>query len=276
MSRFELQMSFLAIVLCVLLTSCDDGDSTGKVVSYEYVGSRMYRNGERRVFSHYTSCERREEDISGITIETVVGDTVVEGKECKLLLRQFSPHKHESTDVSHCSVEAENNQSSYAVVYEELINPMTITEDVTVSEDGAKIFEYIDGRFILKYDFSLKSGECLNVYNSKTRAYEWSSISMKYLEVLNAINTPPSGLSWRVTFDGTDCVWVEGIGASYGHGLIYNPDETDCMFLDSVIAPDGTVRFDYKMFDLRADFTAAGRPWSIVLIYDKNGWRELR
>ncbi len=276
MSSFELRMALLVVVLCLLLPSCDDGDSTGKVVSYEYVGGRMYKNGERRVFTHYMSRDRREGDFLGTTIETVVGDTVLDGKECKLLLRQFSPVKNESGDVSRNSFATPTNLSSYAIIYEELINPMIITENMAVSEDGARIFEYIDGRFILKYDFSLKRGDCLNVYNIKTRAYEWSPISMKNLEVLNVIDTPFTGLSWRVTFDGTDCVWVEGVGASYGDGLIYNPDETGYIFLDSVIAPDGTVRFDYRMFEIKADFYAVGRPWSIVLIYDNDGWRALK
>lgn len=160
-----------------------------------------------------------------------------------------------------------------AVVYEELINPVTF-EEKAFSQYGAKIYEYIDDEFILKYDFTKRSGDEITRYNVKTKQYEKTGVKMKLIEGFNwEIGDWSVEPTWRVAFDGSDCVWIESAGASYGDGMIYNPDDTGYKMLDSVVSVDGTTLFDYTSLEDKAIITATERPFSATFIRDNNGWQ---
>lgn len=258
-------MKTMMFVFCIsMLSSCsDDDDVVGMVVLYEYHGNTLYKTGDKKLYTHYKTLDRNADDRLGSTVETVEGDTVVDGKMCKVLKREFTPADGGMT------------VSSRAVVYEELINPVTF-ENKSFSQDGAKVYEYIDNQFILKYDFTLRSGDEITRYNVKTKQYEKTGMKMKLIEGFNwEIGDWSGAPTWRVTFDGSDCVWVESAGASYGDGMIYNPDEVGYKMLDSVVGADGTILFDYTSLKDKAIIKGTERPFGATFINDNGGWHLL-
>lgn len=245
------------------LNSCDDDVCTGVVINYLYFKDEMYKVGEKRIFSHYAGKNRVDNSLIGTTVEYVAGDTVIEGKTCKIIKSEFS------------SSDSKMKTEELSFIYEELVydDEWEVPDDYPYSTHGAKVYEYLDGQFVLKYDFTMKSGDGFKFYDKKAKAYIASPNKMKKLE---AIRDNPKMFTelhkWRVTFEGTDCVWVECAGANYGDGMIINPDEKGYKFLDSIIGVDGQPRFKYTVFGYKTFFDEESRPCSRVVILDDKGW----
>ncbi len=236
-------------IICTVIYSCEtEAAIPPDILCYAYRGN-TYQKGMVRTFTHYSKKHLNEDGvILGRMVETVVKDTIVEGQNCQLLKQEY--YDSGSSDYSLASSPATIN---YSIVFETCKDALDVNP--AISFDGGKIYEYIDGDFILKYDFTLKRGDKFRLYNEKTHQYEDAEMTMANLEALVDFGAP----LWRVTFTDNDCVWIEGIGANYGGGMIFNPDEKGYMCLDSLIYPHGEI-VDYSIFDLLPLDVFEGRP----------------
>lgn len=236
-------------IICTVISSCESEDAIPPdILCYEYRGN-TYQIGTVRTFTHYSKKDLNDDGvILGKMIETVVKDTILEGRKCQLL-------KQEIFDLgsSDYSLISSPSAINYPIVYEEFKDALDVNP--AISFDGGKIYEYIDGDFILKYDFTLKRGDKFRLYNVKTHQFENVEMTMAHLEALDDFCAP----FWRVTFIDSDCIWIEGIGANYGSGMIYDPDEKGYMCFDSLIYSDGET-INQSIFDMSPLAVFDGRP----------------